>query len=68
MKLNNETIEKFQRIYFEEFGERISKEQAQEKFLRLANFLRVIIQFPAKKLEPKSSQSSGLTKPLQMVE
>ena len=43
MKPSDDTIEQFQRIYFEEFGEEISKEQAYEKFLRLVNLLRVII-------------------------
>ena len=43
MKPSDETIEKFQRLYFEEFKEQISKEEAYEKFLRLANLLRVIL-------------------------
>lgn len=43
MKPSNETIEKFKRIYFEEFGEEISKEEAYEKFRRLVNLLRVIL-------------------------
>ena len=42
MKPSEDTIEKFQEIYFKEFGEEISKDQAYEKFLRLVNFLRVI--------------------------
>lgn len=42
MKPSNEIIEKFQKIYFEEFGEEISKDMAYEKFLRLVNFLRVV--------------------------
>jgi hypothetical protein len=42
MKPTDEMIEKFQRVYFEEFGEEISKQKAYEKFLGLANFLRVI--------------------------
>ncbi len=44
MKPSEETIKKFQQIYFEEFNEKISKEEAYEKFLRLVNFLRVIVQ------------------------
>ena len=43
MKPSEEFIEKFQRIYFEEFNEQISKEEAYEKFLRLVNLLRVIL-------------------------
>lgn len=42
MELKKE-IEKFQKIYFEEFGEKISKEDAYEKFLRLVNLLRAIL-------------------------
>ena len=48
MKPSNETIEKFQNIYFEEFKEEISREEAYEKFLRLVNLLRVILR-PSKK-------------------
>lgn len=43
MKPSNEIIEKFQRIFFEEFGEEISTEEAYKKFLRLVNLLRVIL-------------------------
>jgi hypothetical protein len=40
MKPSKETIESFQSIYFEEFGEEISADIAYKKFLRLVNFLR----------------------------
>jgi len=43
MKPSDETIEKFQEIYLEEFGEEISKKEAYEKFLRLVNLLRAIL-------------------------
>ena len=43
MKPSDETIEEFQKIYLEEFGEEISKKEAYEKFLRLVNLLRVIL-------------------------
>jgi hypothetical protein len=43
MKPDNETIDKFQKLYFEEFGEEITKQEAYEKFLRLTNFMRVVL-------------------------
>lgn len=43
MKPSDETIEKFKQVYFEEFKENLSKDEAYEKFLRLVNFLRVIL-------------------------
>jgi len=43
MKPDNETIEEFQKAYFEEFGEEISRQEAYEKFLRLTNVLRAIL-------------------------
>lgn len=43
MKPDDEIIEKFRAIYFEEFKEDLSKDEAYEKFLRLVNFLRVIL-------------------------
>lgn len=46
MKPSNKTIEKFQRIYFEEFGEEISKDEAYEKFLRPINLPTVILRLP----------------------
>ncbi len=55
MSPNKETIEKFKRIYQEEFGETISDTQAYEKFLRLVNLLRVILK------EPPSDSSIGIS-------
>ncbi len=43
MKPSNEIIEKFQKIYLEEFGEEISWETAYDKFLKLVNLLRTVI-------------------------
>lgn len=43
MKPSDETIEKYRAIYLKEFGEEISKDEAYEGFLRLVNFLRVIL-------------------------
>ena len=43
MKPSDETIEEFRKAYFEEFGERISKETAYEKFLNLSTLLKVIL-------------------------
>ncbi len=58
MKPSDEVIEKFQRIYFEEFGEDISGKEAYEKFLRLINFLRVLLRPSSNKLDqnPKSDK------------
>jgi hypothetical protein len=42
MEPEDEIIETFRRIYFEEFKEQISKQEAYERFFRLVNFLRVI--------------------------
>lgn len=43
MQPSDELIEKFRKAYIEEFGEEITRQQAYEKFLRLANLLRVIL-------------------------
>lgn len=57
IKENNETQQKnnrkFQRVYFEEFREEISIKEVYEKFLRLANLLRVI-------LRPRTSKDQCL--------
>jgi hypothetical protein len=42
MKTSNETIEKFQKKYFEEFQGEILKEEEYEKFLRFINLLKII--------------------------
>ena len=52
MKPGDETIDKFRKAYFEEFGEEISKEDAFEKFLRLTNFLRVILRSIPPEVDP----------------
>ncbi len=44
MKPLDEFIKEFQRIYFEEYGEEISREEACDNFLSLVDVLRVIIQ------------------------
>ena len=43
MKPSDETIEKFRRIYFEEFGEEISKKEAYDNFISPVDLLRVIL-------------------------
>lgn len=43
MKPSQEVLDKFKRIYHEEFGEELTDQAAFEKFLRLVNALRVII-------------------------
>ncbi len=58
MKPSDEIIEKFRRIYFEEFGEEISGKEAYEKFLRLVNFLRVLVRPPSQR--DRDSKDSGL--------
>jgi len=60
MKPNNEIIEKFQKIYFEEFGEKISKEEAYDKFLRLVNLLRTILKKQTKKDQDYESPGPSL--------
>jgi hypothetical protein len=46
MKPDYSTIEKFRKIYLDEFGEEISQREAYERFLRLINVLRVIFDMP----------------------
>ncbi|OPY74203.1 MAG: hypothetical protein A4E63_00809 [Syntrophorhabdus sp. PtaU1.Bin050] len=55
MKPSAETIEKFRKAYFEEFGERISSKTAYEKFLNLTTLLRVIL-YPS---NPERENRSG---------
>ncbi len=43
MKPSPETLNRFKRIFKEEFGEELTDEAAFEKFSRLVNALRVII-------------------------
>ncbi len=50
MKPDSKAIEQFKRLYFEEFGEERSDQEAFERFSRLINVLRIICypdQFPA---------------------
>lgn len=58
MKPSDETIEQFRKAYFEEFQEEISKEEAYAKFLRLTNFLRVILKPKPTQEEPAVDQPS----------
>ncbi len=43
MKPDDATIEKYQKIYFEEFNERISRKEAYESFLNFINVMRVVL-------------------------
>lgn len=43
MKPSREVLDRFKKIYREEFGEELTDKAAFEKFLRLVNVLRVII-------------------------
>jgi len=56
MEQSDEITIKFHQTYEEEFKEKISLEEAQEKFLRLVNILRIITR-------PKSSKSSSFYSP-----
>ena len=60
MKPSDEIIEKFRRIYFEEFAEELPKEEAYEKFLRLVNFLIVILRPTLQKGQDAKNHSSVL--------
>ena len=60
MKPDNETIEKFRKIYSEEFGEEISKEEAYEKFRRLVSLLRAILKKPSTS-NPRPDSSGPLS-------
>ena len=59
MKPDDKTIGKFQKIYFEEFGEEISEEEANEKFLRLVNLLRTILKNSS--IKDQGTESPGLS-------
>lgn len=52
MQPSDELIEKFRQTYIQEFGEEITRQQAYEKFLRLANLLRVILR-PRPVIQPR---------------
>jgi hypothetical protein len=43
MKPSREVLDRFKKIYREEFGEELSDQATFERFLRLVNVLRVII-------------------------
>jgi len=50
MKSDSKTIEQFKKLYFEEFGETLSDQEAFERFSSLINVLRIICypdQFPS---------------------
>lgn len=42
--LSDESIEKFQRIFKEYYGNEISKQEALEQGLRLVNFMKLLIE------------------------
>ena len=42
MKPDTKTIEQFKLLYFEEFGEQLSNEEALERFSRLIDVLRIV--------------------------
>lgn len=60
MKPDDATIEKFQKIYFDEFNERISREEAYERFSRLVNVARIIIHSDADKQDINPAIADGL--------
>ena len=53
---DKETINEFQRIYVEEFGESISREAAYDNFLKLTNLIRLL-------LKSKNCQGRGDLQP-----
>ncbi len=54
MQPSDELIEKFRQIYIEGYGVEITRQQAYEKFLRLANLLRFILR-PGPPLKPRDT-------------
>ena len=42
MQISDEHLEKFKEVYFKEFGEKLTRQEAFEKALRLINLIRVI--------------------------
>ena len=57
MRLSKKTIREFKKIYYEEFGEKITTKEAHEKFLRLINLLRAILKVPS--TQNQDTQTSG---------
>ena len=53
MGLRKKAIKEFKEIYYEEFEEDITYEEAHEKFLRLINLVRVILKVPSKKVQDR---------------
>jgi len=47
MKSEPNILAKFQRLYFEEFGEQLSEGDALDRLTRLTNVLRVLISTPS---------------------
>jgi hypothetical protein len=63
MGLSKEEIQEFKEAYFKEFGERISDNEACEKFLRLINLLRAILKQP-----PTNGERADSSGPLSVDE
>ena len=57
MKRGDEFVEQFRRVYLEEFGEEISREEAYDNFFSLVNVLRII-------LRPVPRQDEGHENPV----
>lgn len=43
MKIEDEDMKEFQRLYKEHFGEELTREEAYEKAIRLLNFIKVVV-------------------------
>ncbi len=43
MRPSDEVIEKFRKLYFEEFKEEITTAQAHEKFMRAVNLIKIVL-------------------------
>lgn len=57
MKANSDILARFQRLYFEEFGEQLSESDALDRLTRLTNVLRVLASGPFSGF-PRGAESS----------
>lgn len=65
MQFSKEWIEKYKRIYKEEFGEEITDQEAYNQGLRLVNLLRVVMkkELGEKDVNQSDNQSDSLDSP-----
>lgn len=60
MQPSDELIEKFRRIYFEEYGEEISTQDAYDNFTSLVDLLRIFSR-PTKKMQRMHGSGNSTT-------